>query len=132
MKRYQKNQCRLEPVCSRLTHGLRGGIILTFVVGASVTWQFSVGTPRGYSQPTEAVTPVTSSSLLQQGDEAFQRGAFEQAADTWQQSAQLAREAGNLLEESDAQVALAQGYVALGFHIRAAQELELAVALAHR
>ena len=95
-----------------------------------MAWQFSVGSLRGYSQPTEAVTPVTSSSLLQQGDKAFRRGAFEQAADAWQQSAQLAHEAGNLREECDAHVALAQSYVALGFHTRAAQQLELAVAIA--
>ena len=110
--------------------GFEAASILTFVVGACMAWQFSVGSLRGYSQPTEAVTPVTSSSLLQQGDEAFRRGAFEQAADAWQQSAQLAHEAGNLREECDAHVALAQSYVALGFHTRAAQQLELAVAIA--
>ena len=95
-----------------------------------MAWQFSVGSLRGYSQPTEAVPPVTSSSLLQAGDEAFRRGAFEQAADAWQHSAQLAHEAGNLREECDAHVAVAQSYVVLGFHTRAAQQLELAVAIA--
>ncbi|HXC66981.1 MAG TPA: tetratricopeptide repeat protein, partial [Nitrospiraceae bacterium] len=130
MKRYQKNQCRHEPVCSRVSDWLRAGIILIFVVGACMAWQFSVGSLRGYSQPTEAVPPVTSSSLLQAGDEAFRRGAFEQAADAWQHSAQLAHEAGNLREECDAHVAVAQSYVVLGFHTRAAQQLELAVAIA--
>jgi CHAT domain-containing protein len=85
------------------------------------------------SQPVETVAPVapvTSLSLFQRGQEAFQRGMFEQAADAWQRAAQLAHGEGNLLEESDAHVALAQAYLALGFYSRAAQNLELAVVMA--
>ena len=101
-----------------------------FVLALCTAFQFSVGNPAAYSESTEVVAPVTSSSLWQQGDEAFRRGGFEQAADAWQRSAQLAHEAGDLREECDARTALAQSYVALGFHTRAAQQLELAVAIA--
>jgi CHAT domain-containing protein len=69
-------------------------------------------------------------SLLQEGGHAFERGAFEQAAETWKQAVQASHEAGRVVEESDAHVALAQAYLALGFQTRAAQNLDLAVALA--
>ncbi|BFU95963.1 MAG: hypothetical protein NTNFB02_26850 [Nitrospira sp.] len=122
--------CRPESVASRGSDWLRTGIVLGFLVAACMTWHFSVGSQRGYSQSMEAVPPVTGLSLFQQGDEAFRRGAFEQAVQVWQQSAHMAHEAGNLREECDARVALAQSYMALGFHTRAAQQLELAVAIA--
>jgi CHAT domain-containing protein len=106
------------------------GIYTIFVLTLCTALQVSVGDRSASSQPTEVMAPATSSSLWQEGDEAFRRGSFEQAADAWQQSAQLAHEAGNLREECDARTALAQSFVALGFHTRAAQQLELAVAIA--
>jgi CHAT domain-containing protein len=95
-----------------------------------VSWQLLLSSSTALSQTTDAATPVMATSLLQQGHDAFRRGAFEQAADTWQQAAQSARQTGRPLEQSDAQVALAQAYLALGFQTRAAQSLELAAALA--
>jgi CHAT domain-containing protein len=95
-----------------------------------VSWQLLLSSSTALSQTIDAATPVMATSLLQQGHDAFRRGAFEQAADTWQQAAQSARQTGRPLEQSDAQVALAQAYLALGFQTRAAQSLELAAALA--
>src|SRR5262245_48622219 len=130
MQQHLSRQRNLDPVSARVSHWSRAGLILIFFVGLFTIWQLSMWTLSVFSQPTDGVAPVTSSSLLQQGHEAFRRGAFEQAADTWQQAAKSAHEAGNLREESDAHVALAQSYLALGFHTRAAQNLELAVAMA--
>ena len=79
---------------------------------------------------TDAATASPHASLLQQGQEEFARGAFEQAAEIWKQAAEAAHDAGRVVEESDARVALAQAYLALGFQNRAAQNLDLAVALA--
>ena len=102
MKHYPWNHCRREWVLSRVSQWLRGGVSMVFIIGACTAGYLSVGSQSGYSQPTEPVAPVTSLSLLQQGDEAFRRGAFEQAAQAWQQSAQTAHKAGNLREECDA------------------------------
>ena len=69
-------------------------------------------------------------SLLQEGHEAFTRGNFEQAADIWQQAVRSSHEVGHVAEELDTRLALAQAYVSLGFHARAAQTLDVAVVLA--
>jgi CHAT domain-containing protein len=106
-------------------------VVLTIIgVGMAALWQLFLSSSTALSQTTDAATPVMAPSLLQQGQDAFQRGAFEQAAETWQQAVQSAHQAGRPLEQSDAQVALAQSYLALGFQTRAAQSLELAAALA--
>ncbi|MBH0177593.1 MAG: CHAT domain-containing protein [Nitrospira sp.] len=73
---------------------------------------------------------VPHRSLLDAGLEAFSRGAFEHASEILTQAAQAAHDAGHTVEESDARAALARAYLALGFHTRAAQNLDLAVALA--
>jgi CHAT domain-containing protein len=68
-------------------------------------------------------------SLLHEGYDAFTRGAFEQAAEIWQQAVRSHHEAGQVVEESDARMALARAYLSLGFHSRAAQTLDVAVVL---
>lgn len=68
-------------------------------------------------------------SLLHKGYDAFTRGAFEQAADLWQQAVRSHHEAGQVVEESDARMALARAYLSLGFHARAAQTLDVVVVL---
>ncbi len=80
--------------------------------------------------PTDVATSAGPPSLLQQGQEAFARGAFEEAAETWKQAVLTAHDAGRVVEENDARVALARAYLALGFQNRAAQNLDVAVALA--
>lgn len=79
---------------------------------------------------TGADSAFPHGSLLQNGHEAFTRGAFEQAADIWQQAVRASHEAGHVSEEIDGRLALAQAYVSLGFHTRAAQTLDVAVVLA--
>ena len=79
---------------------------------------------------TGADSAFSHGSLLQEGHEAFTRGAFEQAADIWQQAVRSSHEVGHVAEEIDARLALAQAYVSLGFHTRAAQTLDVAVVLA--
>jgi CHAT domain-containing protein len=131
MNQHQSSQRLFERVFCRVPRWLRVGMLLTIIgVGMFVSWQLLLSSSTALSQTTDAVTPVMAPSLLQQGHDAFRRGAFEQAADTWQQAVQFAHKAGRPLEQSDAQVALAQAYLALGFQTRAAQSLELAAALA--
>jgi CHAT domain-containing protein len=131
MNHHQSRQRIFERVFCRVPRWLRVGVLLTIIcVGMFVSWQLLLSPSSALSQSTDAVTPSTASSLMQQGHDAFRRGAFEQAADTWQQAVQFAHKAGRPLEQSDAQVALAQAYLALGFQTRAAQSLELAAALA--
>ena len=109
----------------------RVGALLTIIgVGVFAFWQLLFLSSPALSQSATGATPVAARSLLQQGQEAFQRGAFEQAADAWREAVQSAQKAEKPLVQSDAQVALAQSYLALGFQTRAAQSLELAAALA--
>ena len=61
----------------------------------------------------------------------YQRGSFEEAATRWQALAESHAQAGRPLEQSDALVGLAQAYLALGHYTKAAQQLELALALLH-
>ena len=68
-------------------------------------------------------------SLLHEGYDAYTRGAFEQAAEIWQQAVRSHHEAGQVVEESDARMALARAYLSLGFHSRAAQTLDVVVVL---
>lgn len=78
---------------------------------------------------TETEPTFPHGSLLHKGYDAFTHGAFEQAAEFWQQAVQSSHDAGRVVEESDARVALARAYLSLGFHNRAAQNLDLAVIL---
>lgn len=78
---------------------------------------------------TEAEPSFPHGSLLHDGYEAFRRGAFEQAAEIWQQAVRSYHDAGRVAEESDARMALARAYLSLGFHNRASQNLDVAVVL---
>ncbi len=86
--------------------------------------------PSAPAHMTGADPAFPHGSLLQEGHEAFTRGAFEQAADVWHRAVRASQEAGHVAEEIDARLALAQAYVSLGFHTRAAQTLDVAVVLA--
>lgn len=78
---------------------------------------------------TETEPSFPHGSLLHEGYDAFRHGAFEQAAEMWQQAVRSSHDAGLVVEESDARVALARAYLSLGFHTRAAQNLDVAVVL---
>ncbi len=79
---------------------------------------------------TEPVFP--HGSLLHEGYDAFTHGAFEQAAEIWQQAVRSSHDARLPVEESDARIALARAYLSLGFHTRAAQTLDVAIVLTQR
>lgn len=78
---------------------------------------------------TDRESTFPHGSLLHDGYDAFTRGAFEQAAEIWQQAVRSYHQEGRVVEESDARLALAQAYLSLGFHNRAAQTLDVAVVL---
>ena len=78
---------------------------------------------------TEAESSFPHGSLLHDGYEAFRHGAFEQAAEIWKRAVRSHHEAGRVVEESDARLALARAYLSLGFHNRAAQHLDVVVVL---
>ncbi len=80
-----------------------------------------------HTTDTEPVFP--HGSLLHEGYDAFTHGAFEQAAEIWQQAVRSSHDARLPVEESDARIALARAYLSLGFHTRAAQTLDVAVVL---
>lgn len=80
-----------------------------------------------HTTDTEPIFP--HGSLLHEGYDAFTHGAFEQAAEIWQQAVRSSHDARLPVEESDARIALARAYLSLGFHTRAAQTLDVAVVL---
>ncbi len=93
-------------------------------------WCFSLlisSSAPAHQADTEPAFP--HGSLLHEGYDAFTRGAFEQAAEIWQQAVRSYHETGRVVEESDARMALARAYLSLGFHNRAAQTLDVAVVL---
>src|SRR6185295_7979088 len=67
--------------------------------------------------------------LLASGLQAYQRGAFDQAAVQWKDAAKGYEREGRTLERSRALVHLAQAYQALGQLTKSLQTLELALAL---
>src|SRR5437870_12550387 len=73
--------------------------------------------------------PPSAGTLLQQGSQLFQQGAFGEAVMRWQEAAQASAQAERPLEQSDALTGLAQAYLALGYSTKAAQSLELALTL---
>lgn len=96
----------------------RGGVL--FLLGAS---GLMLALLLGLSH--SATIPAESPEQL------FQRGSFEEAAQQWQALAESYAQAKRPLEQSDALVALSQAYLALGHYTKAAQQLELALALLH-
>ncbi len=95
-----------------------------------VVWYLSVLVSSSAPAHTTGTEPsFPHGSLLHEGYDAFTRGAFEQAAEIWQQAVRSHHEAGQVVEESDARMALARAYLSLGFHSRAAQTLDVVVVL---
>lgn len=85
--------------------------------------------PSAPAHTTDAEPAFPHGSLLQDGYDAFTRGALEQAAESWQQAVRSYHDTGRVVEESDARIALARAYLSLGFHTKAAQTLDVAVVL---
>lgn len=69
---------------------------------------------------------------MQQGQQAYQRGSFDQALVAWKQAADLFKAAGNAPAQVEALVLSAQASMGLGQSTQALQSLELALALAQQ
>lgn len=75
-------------------------------------------------------TSSPGDSLMQQGGQAFERGAFGEALSYWKQAADLYKRAGNNPAHVEALVCISQAAMGLGQSHQALQSLELALALA--
>ena len=105
-------------------------LLVTTIIHAVVTLCLPLLSVLASPAHTAAANDSPSyQSLMQKGSEAFQRGAFEQATELWQEAVRTSHGAGHMTEESDARLALAQAYLAIGFHTRAVQTLDVAVVL---
>ena len=69
-------------------------------------------------------TIADSRDLVEQGQRAFQNGAFGQAAADWQKAVEAFRSQGNTNAEILTSVSLASAYQSIGQHRRAVQILE--------
>ncbi len=76
--------------------------------------------------------PATPETLLQQGAQAFARGAFDEALAFWKQAAQAYEQEGKVRERSEALFRAAQAAQSLGQLKHALQSLELALSLAQQ
>lgn len=111
------------------THGTYGSIARIWIALMALYLPLLVfSSAPAHALETEPSFPHRA--LLHDGYEAFTRGAFEQAAERWQEVVRSSHEAGHVAEEGDARMALARAYLSLGFHLRAAQNLDVAVVLA--
>src|SRR5438132_8400824 len=73
-----------------------------------------------------------SATFMEQGIQHFQRGAFEQAAESWLEASRHYEQAGKLSEQTEALIALAQAYQALGHYNKALQSLQSALPLVEK
>jgi CHAT domain-containing protein len=73
-----------------------------------------------------------SATLLDQGNHAFQKGAFSEAAASWEQAATLFRAQADAQSEIRTSISLASAYQAIGHHRRAVRIMEDSLALAER
>ena len=79
---------------------------------------------------TIAVAGSTADQLMQQGLQAYQRGAFDQALTAWKQAASLYEKEGKVMDQSRALVQAAQASESMGQVNQALRQLDLALALA--
>jgi tetratricopeptide (TPR) repeat protein len=81
---------------------------------------------------TVAAVEPSADTLMTQGLQSYQRGAFDQALAAWKQAAQLYEHTGQVREQSQALVQAAQASESLGQVTQALQQLELALTLAQQ
>ncbi len=81
---------------------------------------------------TIAAVGQTPDQLMQQGLQAYQRGAFDQALAAWKRAATLYEQSGQVRDQSRALVQTAQASEATGQVNQALQQLEVALALAQQ
>jgi CHAT domain-containing protein/Tfp pilus assembly protein PilF len=77
-------------------------------------------------------TSSSADSLMKEGAQYFQRGAFSEALSHWKQAADRYNNAGNKPAQLEALHLAAQAWMELGQSKQALQSLELALALAHQ
>lgn len=106
-----------------MTSNLRA-LVLTLLVAAGLLLAKASGTIAAVDPSAEA--------LMKQGLQAYQRGSFEQALAAWKQAAELYERAGQTREQSLALVQAAQASESIGQVGQAAQQLEVALALAQQ
>jgi CHAT domain-containing protein len=81
---------------------------------------------------TVAAVEPSADTLMTQGLQSYQRGAFDQALAAWKQAAQLYEHTGQVKEQSQALVQAAQASESLGQVTQSLQQLELALTLAQQ
>jgi CHAT domain-containing protein/Tfp pilus assembly protein PilF len=81
---------------------------------------------------TIAAVEATPETLMKQGLQDYQRGAFDQALGSWKQAAQIYAQQGKPMEQSRALVQAAQACEAMGQVTQALQQLEVALGLAEQ
>ena len=81
---------------------------------------------------TIAAREASSDSLMREGLQAYQRGAFDQALIAWKQAAQIYEREGKLRDQSRALVNAAQASEATGQVNQALQQLEVAFGIAQK
>ncbi len=86
--------------------------------------------PPGLAQEAPGELSLSSDEAYGEGLRLATSGAFEESAVLLHQAATAYADAGNLPGQVDALSALAHAYVALGYHLKAVQSLELALAAA--
>ena len=93
---------------------------------------FATGFLLSRESVTVAAVAPSPESFMQQGQQAYQRGSFDQALGAWKQAADLFKAAGNAPAQVEALVLSAQASMGLGQSTQALQSLELALALAQK
>src|SRR5436309_3714974 len=73
---------------------------------------------------TVAADPLPAERYMEEGWQAFQKGAFEQAAVSWTEAAEQYGRAGKVLERSEALFRLSEAYHAVVQYRQALHKLE--------
>ena len=100
-------------------------LIICFLLSVTVQL-FTVSRSESHQAPS------SGDSLMQQGGQAFERGAFGEALAHWKEAAEFYKSIGNSPAQVEALVFSSQAAMALGQSKQALQSLELALALAQK
>jgi CHAT domain-containing protein/Tfp pilus assembly protein PilF len=95
----------------------------------SILIGLAIGLACWVSAPGPSHADTSPDALVREGSQAYQRGAFEQAALKWLEATRLLQEKGELKKHPDALVYLAQAYEAMGQYRKAIQGYESALKL---
>ncbi len=107
----------------------RPGFLLGLLVIAALV-HMPVPLPSGLAQVGSGEGKLAPDAAYAEGLRLATNGAFEESAVVLHQAATAYADAGDAPRQIDALSALAHAYVALGYHIKASQSLELALTVA--